>query len=132
VRNAEETSVGRPKKAFPPEALVAVNTKPGSAIIPEARDDAQFTLLKGVPAFGHPTCPPFISKLKRVEQTLPTAEKLYKGHDYIIPSAPRTFITEILFIDWLETFFLPHVSELRQKFDCNGRASSLSMGIRLI
>jgi hypothetical protein len=34
------------------------------------------------------------------------SQKLYEGHGYTIRSVPRTFITEILFIDWLETIVL--------------------------
>jgi hypothetical protein len=120
VWNADESRVRCPKKASPPEVIVAVNTKPGSAAIPEARDDAQFTLLTAISAFGDWTYAFFISKLKTFGKTLPAAQKLYKGYDYTIRSASRTFMTKILFIYWLETFFLPRISGLRQKVDYNG------------
>jgi hypothetical protein len=58
--------------------------------------------------------------LKTLEKALLAAHKLYEGHHYTIRSAPRTFITEILFSDWLDTIFLPRTSELRRKFDYDG------------
>jgi hypothetical protein len=73
-----------------------------------------------ISAFVDSTCPLFISKLKTFEKALLGAQKLYEGYDYAIRSASRTFITEILFIDWLDTIFLPPISEFRRKFDYNG------------
>jgi hypothetical protein len=61
-----------------------------------------------------------ISKLTTFEKALLAAQKLYESHDYAILSAPRTFITEILFIDWFDTIFLRRISELRRKFDYDG------------
>jgi hypothetical protein len=58
--------------------------------------------------------------LKTFEKAFLDAQKLYEGHDYPIQSAPRTFITEVLFIDWLDTIFLPRISEVRRKFDYDG------------
>jgi hypothetical protein len=84
--------------------------------IPEGRDDAQLTLLTAISAFGDSTRPAFISKLKTFEKTLLDAQKLRPGHDYLIRSAPKTFITELLFINWLENVFLPRISKLRTKF----------------
>jgi hypothetical protein len=55
--------------------------------------------------------------LKIFEKSLLAVQKLHEGYDRAIRSAPRTFITEVLFIDWLETIFLPHISELRRTFD---------------
>jgi hypothetical protein len=62
----------------------------------------------------------FISKLKPFEKALLAIQKLYQDHDYVIRSARGTFITEVLFIDWLDTIFLPRISELRLKFDYDG------------
>jgi hypothetical protein len=70
-----------------------------------------------VSAFGDSTCPVFISKLKTFERALLAAQKLYEGHDYAIRSSPQTFITEVLFIDWIDTIFLLRISELRQIFN---------------
>jgi hypothetical protein len=53
-------------------------------------------------------------KLKTFEKALTTHE-LYKGHDYTSRSVPRTLVTEVLSIDWIETIFLPHIAELRQQ-----------------
>jgi hypothetical protein len=120
VWNADETRVGSPKQTAPPEVIVASNTKPESITIPEVRDDAQLTLLTAISAFGDSTYPLFISKLKTFEKTVLADQKLYEGHDYTIRSAPKTFITEVLFIDWLETIFLPRIAELRRKFAYDG------------
>jgi hypothetical protein len=35
--------------------------------------------------------------------------------------APKTFVTEHMCIDWLETVFLVRINELRQKFAYEGR-----------
>jgi hypothetical protein len=67
--------------------------------IPEVRDDTRLTLLTAISAFGDSTRSWFISKRKTFEETLHAAQKLYAGHDYVIRSAPKTFITEFLFID---------------------------------
>jgi hypothetical protein len=55
--------------------------------------------------------------LKAFNKTVLAAQKLYEGHDYVIRTAPQTFITEVLFIDWFDTIFLPRISELPRKFD---------------
>jgi hypothetical protein len=94
--------------------------KPGSVAVPEKWDDVQFTLFTAISAFGDFTCPFLISKLKTFEKALLAAQKPYEGHDYAIRSAPQTFIAEVLFIDWLDTIFLPGISELRRKFDYDG------------
>jgi hypothetical protein len=117
---ADEMRVGCPKKAFPAEAIVAANIKPGYIMIPEVHDDAQLTLLTAISAFGDSTYPFFILKLKTFEKTLLTAQKRYEGHDYTIRSASRTFITEVLFIDGFERVFLLPIAELRQKFASDG------------
>jgi hypothetical protein len=73
-----------------------------------------------ISAFGRSTDPLSISKLKTVEKALLAVQKLYEGHDYAIRPVPRTFITKLIFIDWLDTIFLPRISELRGKFDYDG------------
>jgi hypothetical protein len=120
MRNVDDTRVGCPKRIAQREVIVATNAKLGSVMVPEERDDAQLTLLTAISAFGDSTCPLFSSKLKAFEKALLAAQKLYEGHDYAIRSAPRTFITEVLFVDWLDTIFLPRISELRWKFNYDG------------
>jgi hypothetical protein len=120
VWNVDETRVGCPKMVAWPEVIVATNTKHSSVRVPEERDDAQLTLLTAISAFGDSTCPLFVPKLKTFEKALLAAQKLYEGDDYTIRSALRTFITEVLFIDWLDIIFLPRISELRRKFDYDG------------
>jgi hypothetical protein len=63
---------------------------------------------------------PFHFQVETFEKALLAALKLYQGHDYAIGSAPRTFITEVLFIDCLDILFLPRISELRREFDYDG------------
>jgi hypothetical protein len=116
----DETRVGYPKKIVHPEAIVATNMKSGSVTVPEEQDDAQLILLTAISAFGDSACPLFISKLKTFEKALLAVQKLYEGHDYPIRSTLWTFFTEVLFIDWLDTIFLPLISEFRRKFDYDG------------
>jgi hypothetical protein len=120
VWNVDETRVERPKRIAQPEVLGATNTKPGSVTGPEERDDAQLTLLTEISAFGNSVRPLSIAKLKTFEKALLAAQKLYESHDYAIRSVPRTVITEVLFIDSLDTLFLSRISVLRRKFDYDG------------
>jgi hypothetical protein len=120
VWNVYETRVGCPKRIAHSEVIVATNTKPGSVTVPEERNDAQLTLLTAISAFGDSICPLFISKLKTFEKAILAAQKVYEGHDCAIRSAPRAFITEVLFIGWLDTIFLPRISDLRRKFNYDG------------
>jgi hypothetical protein len=94
VQNVDETRVG-----------CSTDTKPGSITVPEKQDDAQLTLLTAISAFRDSICPLFISKLKIFEKAFLAAQKLCEGHDYAIRSAPRTFITEVISIDSLDTIF---------------------------
>jgi hypothetical protein len=120
VGNVDETRLGCPKRITQPEVIVPTNPKLDPVTGPEERDDAQLTLLTAISAFGDCIYPLFISKLKTFEKALLAAQKLYEGHDYAIRSAPRTFVTEVLFIDWLDTIFPPRIPELRRKFDYDG------------
>jgi hypothetical protein len=86
--------------------IVASGTKPGSVTIPEIRDDAQLTLRTAISAFGDSTYPYFISKNKTFEKTALEAQQLFESHDYTIRTSSKTFITETLFIDWIEMVFL--------------------------
>jgi hypothetical protein len=120
VWNADETRVGCPEKRFPPEVIVAISRKPGTLAIPEVRDNEQLTLLTPISAFGDSTHLLYISKLKTFEKMLPAAQRLYSGDDHVIRSAPKTFIMEILFTDWLQNIFLPRISEFQTKFTHDG------------
>jgi hypothetical protein len=105
-----------PKKTSPPEVTPASNTISGSVTLAEVRDDRQLTLLTAISAFEDSTRPLFISKLKTFKKMFLAAQKLYAGHYYVVRSAPKTFITELLFIDWLEKIFSPSISEFQTKF----------------
>jgi chromosome condensin MukBEF ATPase and DNA-binding subunit MukB len=102
--------------------------KIGSVTIPEVRDDAQLILLPAISAVGNSIRHLFVSKLKTFEETLLAAQKLYAGHDYVIQSAPKTFMTEFLFINWLEKIFLSCISERRIKFTYDGSSPFVLYG----
>jgi hypothetical protein len=65
------------------------------------------TLLKDIPAFGDSIPPLFISKNKTFEAERLTEQELFHDHDYLMRSAEKTFITEVLLIDWLRTQLIP-------------------------
>jgi hypothetical protein len=69
--------------------------------IVEEHDDSQMTLLTGVSAFGASISPLFISKNKNktFETERLAKQQLFHGHNDVMRSAEKTFITEILFID---------------------------------
>ena len=120
VWNADETRIGAPKKQRAPEVIVAKETRPGTTTVPEERDDTQLTLLTAISAFGDSIPPLIISKNQTYEKSLLAQRNLYEPHDYVIRNAPKTFMTEVLFIDWLETMFVPRMVYLRRKFDYQG------------
>jgi hypothetical protein len=116
-KNADKTRVGSAKHRSPPDVIVASGTKPGSVTIPEIRDDAQLTLLTAVSAFGVSTHLHFISKKKTFEKQLMGLNSRSRA---IIRTSPKPFITETLFIDWIEMMFLVRSDYLRQKFAYEG------------
>jgi hypothetical protein len=115
VWNADETRIGSPKKQHAPQVIVSTDTPPGITTVAAMRDDAQMTLLTAISAFGDSIPPLIISKNQTFEKVLLADRELYEGHDYTIRTAPKTFITEVLFIDWLKTMFLPRIEDLRAK-----------------
>jgi hypothetical protein len=60
-------------------------------------------MLTAISAFGDSTPPLFITKNKTFQKETLEAQQLYHGHDYVVRNSAKTFITEILFLDWLET-----------------------------
>jgi hypothetical protein len=114
-KNADETRVGSAEHMSPPEVIVASGTKPGLVAIPEIRGDAQLTFLTVISAFGNSTYP-YYFKNKTFEKTGLEAQQLSEGHDYTIRTSPKTFITETLFIDWIEMAFLVRINYFCQKF----------------
>jgi hypothetical protein len=52
--------------------------------------------------------------------------KLFHGHDSVMRSAEKTFITEALFIDWLHTQFIQRNRQLSVKAHCDGPIVLLS------
>jgi 4-hydroxybenzoate polyprenyltransferase len=120
VWNADETRVGIPKKCASPQVIVAKQTRPRTVRVPKERDDNQLTTLTAISAFGDSNPPMFISKSKIFLSEVLIEQQLYHGHDYIIRNSAKTFITEVLFIDWLQTQFIPKTDELRRIIDYGG------------
>jgi hypothetical protein len=120
VWNADETRVGAAKKQTRPEVIVDARTQAGTVTIAQERDDSQLTMLTAISAFGDSLPPMFITKNKTFEEAKLAAEQLYHPHDYVIREASKTFITEVLFIDWLETQFIPRNENLRATSNYSG------------
>jgi hypothetical protein len=55
----------------------------------------------------------YVKKNKTIKKTALEAQQLFESNDSPIRMAPKTFITETLFVDWLETVFLIRISEFR-------------------
>jgi hypothetical protein len=49
----------------------------------------------------------FITNNKNFDETALGDQQLYHGHDHVMRTADKTFITELSFIDWLQTQFIP-------------------------
>jgi hypothetical protein len=132
VWNPDETRVGAPKKQKAPRVTVSVETGPEPITVPESRDDSQLTLLTAISAFGDSIPPLFITKNKTFEKNLLAQQQLFEGHDYTIRTAPKTFMTEVLFIDWVQTVFIPWNENLRRKFNMTARSCACLMGMPLM
>jgi hypothetical protein len=94
--------------------IVSSQTGPKSITVPEIRDDFQLTLLTAIAASGDSTPPFFVSKTEAFRKGLLAELEICEGHDQTIKTAPKTFMTEVLFIEWLQTLFLPWVETRRQ------------------
>jgi hypothetical protein len=62
----------------------------------------------------------FITKNKTFETERVVSEQLLQGHSYVMRHAPKTFTTEVLFIDWLQAQFVPKTDQLCIKANCDG------------
>jgi hypothetical protein len=120
VSNADETQVGAPKKRQPLRVLVSAQTGPGHITVPETRDDPQLTLLTATSAFGDSAPPSFVSKNTAFEKKRLADFEMHEEHDYRMRTAPNTFITEVLFLDWLKSVFLPWTETRRQRRQYQG------------
>jgi hypothetical protein len=118
--NVDETRIGPPKKQRPPPVIVAKDTPPGTTSVAVVRDDAQLTRLTVISAFGGSVPLLTISKNKTIGKHFLAEDQLYERHDYVIRNAMKTFITEVLFIEWLKTMFLPRIENLRAKANYTG------------
>jgi hypothetical protein len=114
VSDADETRVGAPKKRQLPSVIVSAQTVPGHITVPETLGDSQLTLLTAISAFGDSTLLCFVSKNKTFEKKRLADFEMHEGHDYTITTAPKIFVTEVLFVDWLNTVFLLWI-EARQQ-----------------
>jgi hypothetical protein len=110
--NADETRLGSAKHMSSRDVIVASWTKPGAVTIPKIQNDAQLTLLTAISALGNSRYPYFISKNKTFEKTALEAQRLFHGHDYTITTSLKTFLTETLFIGWIEMVFLVQINYL--------------------
>jgi hypothetical protein len=74
-------------------------------------------MLTAISAFGDSTPPMFISKNKTFLSEALAEQQFYHDHDYVIRYSAKTFMTEVLFIDWFQTHLIPKNDELRRKKD---------------
>jgi hypothetical protein len=72
-------------------------------------------LLTGSSAFGGSIPSLFISKSKIFEAERLSKQTLFHDHDYAMKSGEKSFITEVLFIIWLQMQFIPKYDQLRIK-----------------
>jgi hypothetical protein len=86
---------------------VAKDTQPGSVTVANERDDNQLTLLTAISAFGDPIPPMFITNNKISNETTLANQQLHHAHHYAMCTADKIFITEVLFIDWPQSQFIP-------------------------
>jgi hypothetical protein len=109
-----------------PEVIVATQTPPETVTVAQEPDDTQLTMLIAIFAFGDSIAPMFITNNKTFEQTKLAEEQLSYGHDSVIRTAPKMFMIEVLFIDWLQNLFIPRNALLRAKMNYVGPIILLS------
>jgi hypothetical protein len=109
------------RKTQSPNVIVAASTKPGTVTMPEEKDNTLLMLVIVISALGDSTCPMFITKNKTFDETSLATQKLFEEHDYTVRTAHKTFITEVLFIDWLQNVFIPKVNHLRERAKSDGK-----------
>jgi hypothetical protein len=103
VWNTDETRIGISKKDIAPDVIVAKQTPRGTVTIAEENDESQMRFLTGISAYGGSIPPLFIIKSKSFEAEKLTEQQLFHSHGYVTKSAEKTSITEVLFIDGLQT-----------------------------
>jgi hypothetical protein len=86
---------------------VAKRTRPRSVTVPKEGDDSQLTMLTAISAFGDSTPLIFISKNKTFLSEALAEQQLCHDHDSVIRNSAKTIMSEVLFIDWLQTQFIP-------------------------
>jgi hypothetical protein len=69
--------------------------------IAEERNHDRLRVPTAISAFGDLIPFLFLTRNKTFEQSLFEREQPYHGHDHSIRNAENTFITEVLFPDWL-------------------------------
>jgi hypothetical protein len=79
------------------------------------------TLITAISAFCDATIRTFISKNKIFDKVSLAAQQLFERYCDTIRTADQIFITEVLFIDWLQNVFLPRVSHIRERTKCQGK-----------
>jgi hypothetical protein len=76
--------------------------------------------LTAISTYCDSTLPFFVSKNKPFEKKRLADFEVHKGHDYTIRTAPKAFMTEVLFVDWLKTVFLQWIETPRQRMQYQG------------
>jgi hypothetical protein len=72
-------------------------------------------MLTAISAFRDSTPPLFISKNKTFLSEGLAEQQLYHDHDYVTRNSTKTLMTEVLFIDWLQTESIPKMMNFGEK-----------------
>jgi hypothetical protein len=96
---------------------VSREIRSGTITIPKLREYTHLTLLTAISAFGDSIQRLLITKNKAFEKIRLEEQLLYHGHDDVIRTSAKTFMTEVLFVDWLQNLFLRRNEELRSKWN---------------
>jgi hypothetical protein len=76
-------------------------------------------LASAISGFADSTHLLFITKGKTFETERLAEQQLFHGHNYVMRSLEKTFMTRVLFIDWLQTLFIPKTDQRRIKASYN-------------
>jgi hypothetical protein len=99
---------------------MAKQTRPRTVTVPKERNDSQSIMLTAISAFGHSTRPMFISKNKTFPSEALAEQQFNHDHGYVVRNSAKAFMTKVLFIDWLQTQFIPKNDEFRRKICYDG------------
>jgi hypothetical protein len=100
------------KKHVALDVIVAKQTPPETVTVTRECNNRHMTLLTAIAAFGDSVPPMSTNKNKTFETERLTEQQLFQSHERGMRSAKKMFITEVLFIDWLQTQFSPKCDQL--------------------